>query len=72
LFEWRDGRFGARRPAGGRRASAVFDRVGDDEFRAVSGRERGELLRIVRDGAGTPVKLYWAGYPFTRAPQQVG
>ena len=70
LFEWRGSRFEARRPGTARRA--VFDRVGDDEYRTVSGRERGEVLRIVRDGSGAPVKLYWAGYPFTRAPQQAG
>lgn len=72
VLEWRGGRLEARRPGGGRRASAVFERVTDDELRTVSGRERGERLRIVRDGSGEPVKLYWATYPFTRRPQQTG
>jgi hypothetical protein len=36
------------------------------------GRERGELLRVIRDEAGVPVKLYWATYPFTRTPQVFG
>jgi hypothetical protein len=38
----------------------------------VFGRERGELLRIVRDDAGTPTKLYWATYPMLRAPFVTG
>ena len=39
-----------------------------DRWRIVEGRERGELLRVVRDEAGAPVKLYVATYPLTRAP----
>ena len=38
----------------------------------LQGRERGELLRVVRDADGTPVRLYWATYPFTRRPQVFG
>jgi hypothetical protein len=41
---------------------------GDDRWRIVEGRELGELLRIARDAAGAPVKLYVATYPLTRAP----
>jgi CubicO group peptidase (beta-lactamase class C family) len=51
---------------------AQFEALGDDRFRTVFGRERGELLRIVRDDAGTPAKLYWATYPMTRAPFVTG
>ena len=50
----------------------VFERVGADLYRTVSGRERGELLRLVRDESGAVVKLYWATYPFTRQPQTFG
>jgi hypothetical protein len=50
----------------------VFEQEGDDRFRTVSGGERGEALRVVRDEAGAVVKLYWATYPFTRAPQLFG
>ena len=39
-----------------------------DRYRTVSGRERGELLELVRDDDGRVVKLYWASYPFTREP----
>jgi CubicO group peptidase (beta-lactamase class C family) len=49
-----------------------FEPLGDDRFRTVYGRERGELLRVVRDDDGTPTKLYWATYPFTRDPQTFG
>ncbi|HZC29482.1 MAG TPA: serine hydrolase domain-containing protein, partial [Gaiellaceae bacterium] len=47
---------------------ATFEREGADAWRAVSGRERGELLRVVRDEDGSVRKLYWATYPFTRDP----
>jgi CubicO group peptidase (beta-lactamase class C family) len=50
----------------------VFEPDGPDRFRAISGLERGELLRIVRDESGEAVKLYWATYPFTRAPRVFG
>ena len=40
----------------------------DDRWRIVEGRELGELLRVVRDEGGAPVKLYVATYPLTRAP----
>ena len=39
----------------------------DDRWRVVEGHELGELLRVVRDDDGTPVKLYLATYPLTRA-----
>ena len=51
----------------GRRASWLA-READDRWRIVEGRELGELLRVVRDDAGAPVKLYVATYPLTRAP----
>jgi hypothetical protein len=47
---------------------AVFEREGTDVWRTVSGRERGEVLRVVRDEKHAPVKLYWATYPFRREP----
>ena len=51
---------------------AVLEPDGQDGFRVVSGPERGERLRIVRDDAGTPVKLYLATYPLTREPRAFG
>ena len=67
VFRWRDGRLEARLATlAAWRAPAVFAREGDDRWRTVSGRERGELLQVVRDEAGAVTKLYWATYPFTR------
>lgn len=47
---------------------SIFEPDGEDRFRVASGRERGELLRVVRDERGETVKLYWATYPCTRTP----
>ena len=71
VFRFRKGRLEAQIP----RSSlppGVFERVDRDLYRTVEGRERGETLRLVRDEAGTVVKLYWATYPFTRAPETFG
>ena len=70
LFLWEDGSLRSR-PAAPKRDQppSVFERVGDDLYRTASGRERGELLRLVRDGNGDVVRMYWATYPFTRAPE---
>ncbi len=38
----------------------------------MKGRERGELLLVVRDDGGHPVKLTWAGYRGTREPLAFG
>lgn len=54
------------------RPPAVFESEGPDRFRVASGRERGEVLRVERDGDGVPRKLYWATYPCTRAPEVFG
>jgi CubicO group peptidase (beta-lactamase class C family) len=73
VFSWRHDRLEARlatAPSG--RAPSVFEPDGDDRFRTVSGDERGELLRVVRDDGGEVAKLYWATYPFTRAPETFG
>lgn len=44
----------------------------EDRWRVVEGRELGEQLRVARDDAGAPVKLYVATYPLTRAPLGFG
>src|ERR671923_122815 len=73
VFSWRDGHLEARSVATPEwRRPAVFERVEGDRFRTVSGRERGEWLHILRGDAGTPTKLYWASYPFTRDPRPFG
>lgn len=51
---------------------SVYEREGEDRYRVASGYERGELLRIVRDADGVPVKLYFATYPVTREPSTFG
>ena len=67
VFRWRDSRLEARMVnAPDHVPPAVFRRDGEDRYRIVSGPERGELLRIARNEAGDPVKLYVATYPFTR------
>ena len=70
---------GARGPARGppdgapaARAPSVFVADGPDRFRTVSGRERGELLRVTRDDAGRVDRLHWATYLFTREPLGFG
>jgi CubicO group peptidase (beta-lactamase class C family) len=73
VFRWRDGRLVADLPiAPEHRRRSVFAPEGSDRWRVAEGRERGELLRVIRDEAGVPVKLYWATYPFTRTPQVFG
>lgn len=58
----------ARGP-GGAADETRFARESDLLFRAVAGRERGERLELVRDAAGSLVKLYFATYAVTREPQ---
>jgi CubicO group peptidase (beta-lactamase class C family) len=73
VFSWRAGRLEARGASAPEwRRPAVFERVQGERFRTVSGRERGEWLEIVRDGDGTPTKLYWATYACTRDPRPFG
>lgn len=52
--------------------SSVFEKVSDDVYRTVKGREAGELLRITRDAAGTVTKMNWATYLVTRQPYAFG
>ena len=73
IFSWRRGRLEARLAAAPpHRDPSVFEQEDDDRYRVVSGRERGEVLRVVRDEAGAVVRLYWATYPFTREPGTFG
>jgi CubicO group peptidase (beta-lactamase class C family) len=67
VFFWRDGALRARAvDAPADRPPAVFEEVGPDLLRTVSGREVGELLRLTRDPAGEVVRMHWATYRFTR------
>jgi CubicO group peptidase (beta-lactamase class C family) len=72
-FCWRMGRLEARLEGAPEwRRPAIFEEVERDRYRTVSGRERGELLEIVREADGRPAKLYWATYAFTRDPRPFG
>ncbi|HEX7254768.1 MAG TPA: serine hydrolase domain-containing protein [Gaiellaceae bacterium] len=51
---------------------SVYEREGEDLYRVADGYERGELLRVVRNAEGVPVKLYFATYPVTREPRTLG
>jgi CubicO group peptidase (beta-lactamase class C family) len=59
-------------PAAASLPPSVFEKVADDVYRTVSGRERGELLRVTRAPDGTVTKLNWATYLFTREPIAFG
>ena len=50
---------------------AVFERIDDATFRTVSGRERGELLRLTYEGGAVTV-MHWATYRVTRDPESFG
>jgi CubicO group peptidase (beta-lactamase class C family) len=51
---------------------SVFEADGEDAFRTVSGRERGERLLVHRRDDGSIRLLSWATYPFTRQPLGFG
>jgi CubicO group peptidase (beta-lactamase class C family) len=65
IFTYRGGKLRAG-AVGSRFEPAVFEPDGPDRYRTVSGRERGELLEIIRDDEGRAVKMTWATYPLTR------
>lgn len=69
VLSWRKGRLEAKLLGGvPGRDTSLFAPEGEDRFRSVEGRERGELLRVVRDAAGDVEKLYFATYPLRREP----
>ena len=69
VLSWRKGRLEAKLLGGvPGRDTSYFEPDGEDRFRSVEGRERGELLRVVRDAAGEVEKLYFATYPMRREP----
>jgi CubicO group peptidase (beta-lactamase class C family) len=64
VFWWEGGALRARVAAApAHRPPAVFEQLGPDAFRSVSGRERGERLRVEGE------RMIWAGYAFTRAQE---
>lgn len=73
VFSVREGALQAAAPgAPDWKPPSVFEKVTDDVYRTISGRETGELLRITRDTTGTPVTLHWATYLCTRQPLAFG
>jgi CubicO group peptidase (beta-lactamase class C family) len=54
------------------RKPSVFAAEGPDRYRTVSGRERGELLRVTRDDDGRVREMHWATYLVTREPLGFG
>jgi CubicO group peptidase (beta-lactamase class C family) len=73
VFSWRGDRLEASMvgaPAGA--PPAVFAETDEtDVLRGKSGREAGELLRLVRDADGQVTQMSWASYPVTRDQQTV-
>ena len=69
MFSFRGGQLQAVLVGGPKgRDTSWFEPDGDDSYRVAEGRELGELLRVVRDEQGTPVRMYLATYPLTREP----
>ena len=69
MFSWRKGRLEAKLVGGTPgRDTSYFVQEGEDVFRSAEGRERGELLRVVRNEDGAVEKLYFATYPLRREP----
>lgn len=73
VLSWRGAQLRAELVGGpeGRRIS-LLEQEADDRWRVVEGRERGEVLRVVRDERGAPAKLYFATYPMLREPTTFG
>jgi len=70
VFRWREDRLVAQpRDAAPGQELTHFAREGEDRYRAVDGRERGELLLVFRGDHGEVARLQFAGYPFTRRPE---
>ena len=73
VFSVKQGRLEARAQAlPEHKPSSVFEKVGDDLYRTVQGREVGELLRVTRDADGRVSKMNWATYLVTREPLAFG
>jgi len=69
VFAWRKGRLEGKLVDGvPGRDTSYFVQEGEDVFRSAEGRERGELLRVVRNEDGSIEKLYFATYPLRREP----
>ena len=73
VFRWHDGRLECRwSEAPTWQPWTRFEPLDRDRFRTVFGRERGELLGLVRDAEGQVTRMYWATYPLAREPEVTG
>jgi CubicO group peptidase (beta-lactamase class C family) len=52
-----------------RRAPVRLRREGKDTWRGLSAENHGEIMKVLRDAAGTPVQLDFATFVFSRFPQ---
>jgi len=68
VFEVRDNVLWSRIPGGLPIADTRFAKTDDGRFRAVAGRERGELLEVTRGAGGGVERLHFATYALTRTP----
>jgi hypothetical protein len=68
VFEVRDNVLWSRIPGGLPMADTRFVRVDGDRFRAVVGREGGEMLEITRGPGGKVERMHFATYALTRTP----
>jgi CubicO group peptidase (beta-lactamase class C family) len=68
VLEVREGALWMRVAGGSPQDETRFSRTDESTFRAVAGRERGELLELVRRADGRLEKLYFATYAVTRSP----
>lgn len=71
VFFVRDGRL-CSRIEGTPGTDSVFVDEGPDRYRVSEGRERGEVLQVVRNDAGGIEKMYFATYAVTRDPLAFG
>ena len=71
-FRWRAGELVAEPQTVIPELPTRFRREEVDLYRAISGLERGEQLRIVRGDDGAVTRMYFATYPFTRTPETFG
>lgn len=67
-FFVRDGSLWSRLSENDPASETRFSPKGNDYFRAVEGRERGEVLQVIRTEGGAIEKLYFATYAVTREP----
>jgi CubicO group peptidase (beta-lactamase class C family) len=68
VFEVRDNVLWSRIPGGLPLADTRYAKTDEGRFRAVAGRERGELLEITRGPAGQVERMHFATYALTRSP----